>query len=47
LPAARPGYAVRTFRPLEGGPVKTILILIVVVLVVLFLLGKFRSGKRL
>ena len=27
--------------------VKTILILIVVVLVVLFLLGKFRPGKRL
>jgi hypothetical protein len=34
-------------RHLEGGPVKTIVILIVVVLVVLFLLGKFRPGKKL
>ena len=28
------------------GPVKTILIIIVVVLVILFLLGKFRPGRR-
>jgi hypothetical protein len=29
-----------------GGSVKTILIIAVVVLVVLFLLGKFRGGKK-
>ena len=33
--------------PTPGGPVlKTILIIIVVVVVVLFLLGKFRGGRR-
>jgi hypothetical protein len=33
-------------EPLEGGPVKTIIILVVVVLVVLFLVGKLRPGRR-
>jgi hypothetical protein len=47
LAGARHGYDVPTSESLEGEPVKTILILIVVVLVVLFLLGKFRSGKKL
>ncbi len=38
------GYKVRAQH--IGGPVKTILIIIVVVLVVLFLLGKFRPGRK-
>jgi hypothetical protein len=42
-----PGVRRTDIQPLEGGPVKTIIILVVVVLVVLFLLGKFRPGKRL
>jgi hypothetical protein len=33
-------------QPLEGGPMKTIIILVVVVLVVLFLVGKLRPGRR-
>jgi hypothetical protein len=33
-------------QPPEGGPVKTIIILVVVVLVVLFLVGKLRPGRR-
>ena len=33
-------------HPTSEAPVKTILIIIVVVLVVLFLLGKFRPGRK-
>jgi hypothetical protein len=39
------GYTLGTPTDI-GGPVKTILIIIVVVLVILFLLGKFRPGRR-
>jgi hypothetical protein len=46
LIAGRAGYAVPTARPREVHPVKTIIILAVVVLVVLFLLGKFRPGSK-
>jgi hypothetical protein len=50
LPTVGAGYTggpARRGHPLGiGGPVKTILIIIVVVLVILFLLGKFRPGRR-
>jgi hypothetical protein len=44
--SAVPGGTTAVPEPLEGGPMKTIIILVVVVLVVLFLVGKLRPGRR-